>query len=408
MSRKWLPREKRWYNSSRPASAHRMRINMRNWKVSEMGMDYLGQDIPKLGFGLMRLPMAGNEIDIGQVKQMVDRFMARGFTYFDTAYVYHGGKSEVAAKDALVSRYPRESFQLATKLPVWMVQKYEDMEPIFQTQLERTGAGYFDYYLLHALDHERMDKLEQVGAWRFGRELKERGLIRHLGFSFHDEAVYLDRILTEHPEAEFVQLQINYADWEDAQNQSRLCYEVARKHGKPVIVMEPVKGGSLAAMTPDVQAIFNKANPNASVASWAMRYAASLDGIITVLSGMSNLEQMEDNLRTMAAFQPLTESERTVIARVVEELAKVPIVPCTFCRYCTDDCPQKINIPGVFESYNMFKRYANLATAKGHYGWMTGQGGKASSCIACGVCESHCPQHIRIPDKLKEASEVLE
>lgn len=373
-----------------------------------MQNDFLGKEIPKLGFGLMRLPMNGNEIDMAQTEKMVDRFMEQGFTYFDTAYVYIGGKSEVAAREAIVERYPRESFQLATKMPAWMVQKYEDMQPIFDTQLDRTGAGYFDYYLLHSLGHDRFEQLEKVGAWKFVREMKEKGLIKHLGFSFHDKAEYLDQLLTDHPETEFVQLQINYVDWEDSNIQARLCYEVTRKHNKPVIIMEPVKGGSLAVMSPEVQAIFKEANPDLSIASWAVRYTASLDRIITVLSGMSNLEQMEDNLSYMADFQPLTNSDREVIARVVKELEKTPVIPCTSCRYCVDDCPQKINIPGVFESYNNYKLYQNLPGAKGHYGWMTGGGGKASSCIACGVCESHCPQHIAIIESLKGVAEIFE
>ncbi len=373
-----------------------------------MKYDYPGKEIPKLGFGLMRLPMTGAEVDMKQTIKMVDRFMEKGFTYFDTAYVYINGKSEVAAREAVVKRYPRDSFQLATKMPVWMVQKYEDMQPIFDTQLERTGAGYFDYYLLHSLGHERLEQLEEVGAWKFVHEMKEKGLIKHLGFSFHDKAEYLDQILTNHPEAEFVQLQINYADWENSSIQSRECYEVARKHNKPVIVMEPVKGGSLAAMSPEVQTIFTEANPNLSVASWAVRYAASLDGIITVLSGMSNLDQMNDNLSYMSNFQPLSDAEYKIIARVVEELEKVPVIPCTSCKYCVDDCPQKINIPGVFESYNNYKLYKNLEGSRGHYRWMTGSGGKASACISCGTCESHCPQHIGIMDLLKESAEVLE
>ncbi len=374
----------------------------------QMKMSYLGNEIPKLGFGLMRLPMAGGEIDLEQVKQMVDRFMAQGFTYFDTAYVYHGGKSEVAAREALVKRYPREAYQLATKLPVWMANKPEDLQPLFDTQLERTGAGYIDYYLLHALDRDRIVHLEKIGAWEFGRSLKEQGLIRHLGFSFHDEAKYLDELLTSHPEAEFVQLQINYADWEDDKVQSRLCYEIARKHNKPVIIMEPLKGGALAAMGPEVQALFKATSPNDSVASWALRFAASLDGIITVLSGMSNTEQMDDNLATMAQFQPLSADDRAVIAQALEELKKVPTVPCTACRYCTDDCPQKINIPGVFDAYNNYLRYQNADGAKGNYRWAVGSGGKASACIACGACESHCPQHIPIINRLADAAKILE
>jgi uncharacterized protein len=378
------------------------------WRKRKMGNDYLGKDIPKLGFGLMRLPMLGKEIDMVQTVKMVDRFMEQGFTYFDTAYVYIGGKSEVAAREAIVKRYPRESFQLATKMPVWMVQKYEDMQPIFDTQLERTGAGYFDYYLLHALGHQSIEQLENVGAWKFVREMKEKGLIKHLGFSFHDEAKYLDQLLTNHPETEFVQLQINYVDWENSTIQSRQCYEVALKHNKPIIVMEPVKGGSLAAMSPEVQAIFKEANPDLSVASWAVRYAVSLDEVITVLSGMSNLEQMNDNLSYMTNFQPLQDLEFKTIARVVEELEKVPVIPCTSCKYCVDDCPQKINIPGVFESYNNYTLYKNLDGSRGHYNWMTSSGGKASACIACGVCENHCPQHIGIIDSLKEIAEVFE
>lgn len=362
----------------------------------------------RLGFGLMRLPMRGGEIDLEQVKAMVDRFMQMGFSYFDTAYVYYNGQSEITAGEALVRRYPRKSFQLATKLPIWMVKEPGDMQRIFQTQLERTAAGYFDYYLLHALNHENIAQIEQHGAWRFGRELKEKGLIRHLGFSFHDEAQYLEQILCAHPEAEFVQLQLNYADWENASIQSRLCYETARRHGIPIIVMEPLKGGALAAMPPEIQRIFRDANPNASVASWAMRYVASLDGVAMVLSGMSSLEQMNDNAGYMSAFQPMADTERAVIRDVVEKLEKVPTIPCTACRYCVDDCPQKINIPGVFESFNNYTLYDDLEGSRGQYRWITSGGGKASDCIRCGACESHCPQHIRIPALFEDIAKVLE
>ncbi len=373
-----------------------------------MKSGYLGQEIPKLGFGLMRLPMAGGEIDIDQTKRMVDRFIERGFTYFDTAYPYIGGKSEVAAGEALVKRYPRASFQLASKMPVWMVKEYDDMPKLFQTQLDRTGAGYFDFYLLHALGADRLESLENTGAWDFIRRYKEQGLIRHMGFSFHDEVSVLDRILTDHPEAEFVQLQLNYADWENDKIQSRLCYETAMKHGKPVIVMEPVKGGSLAAMGPDIQATLRRADPDASTASWALRFAASLDGIITVLSGMSSIGQMEDNLETMSGFRPLSTSEREALAQVVEALQKVETVPCTACRYCVESCPSKINIPAIFEGYNDYKVYQNLESSKGHYRWVTSNGGKASACIECGACEEHCPQHIEIPKLMKEIAGVLE
>lgn len=373
-----------------------------------MSNNYLGKEIPKLGFGLMRLPMNGEDVDLEQTKKMVDRFIEKGFTYFDTAYPYINGKSEVAAREALVKRYPRESFQLATKLPLWLIQKCEDMQPIFDTQLERTGAGYFDFYLLHAMDRERMDKMEKAGAWQFVLELKEKGLIRHLGFSFHDKAEVLDQILTNHPEAEFVQLQINYVDWENDNIQSRLCYEIARKHNKPIIVMEPLKGGALSAMSPEVQTVLKAENPDLSVASWAVRYAASLGGIITVLSGMSNLEQMNDNLSYMKNFKPLQEAEYKAIVKVVEELKKVPVIPCTFCKYCVEGCPQKINIPGIFEGYNNYKRYQNLEGSRGHYKWLTGESGKASDCIACGACEGHCPQHIDIIDRMKEIAGLFD
>lgn len=373
-----------------------------------MEKDYLEKEIPKLGFGLMRLPMIGQEVDIEQTKEMVDRFIAQGFTYFDTAYVYINGKSEEAVKEAIVKRHPRESFQLATKMPFWNVKIYEDLQPIFDTQLERTGAGYFDFYLLHALSSDRLEHIENVGGWRFIREMKEKGLVKHMGFSFHDNAETLDKILTEHPEIEFVQLQINYVDWESENVQSRLCYEVARKHNKPVIIMEPVKGGALAGMSPAVQSIFKEANPDLSVASWAVRYAASLDGIITVLSGMSNKDQMNDNLSFMSNFQPLKESEFKVIERVVNELNKVQTIPCTACKYCVEDCPQKINIPGILAAYNNYKVYENLEGSRGHYNWLTGGSTKASGCIACGSCEGHCPQHIHIIDSLKEVAGVFE
>lgn len=373
-----------------------------------MNNAYLGSDIKKLGFGLMRLPSAHGQIDLEQVNTMVDRFLAEGFTYFDTAYVYHGGKSEETVREALVNRHPRASFQLATKLPVWEVKKHEDLDRLFQTQLDRTGAGYFDFYLLHALDKGRVADLDRFDMWGYVVGLKAKGLIRHAGFSFHDKADVLDEILTKHPEMEFVQLQINYADWEDEDVQSRACYEVARRHNKPVIIMEPVKGGSLAGLTPDSQSIFKAVHPERSMASWALRYAASLDGIVTVLSGMSDTAQMADNLATFSPLEPLSDKEREAVAAVVRKNAEIPTVPCTACKYCVDDCPQKINIPGAFESYNNYKVYGNLAGAKGHYNWMMGKGGKASSCIACGVCEGHCPQHIAIIDTLKELVGVLE
>ncbi|WP_322170734.1 aldo/keto reductase [Acutalibacter caecimuris] len=373
-----------------------------------MAEKYLGQDIKKLGFGLMRLPMQGEEIDMEQVKQMVDAFMEKGFTYFDTAYVYIGGKSEVALKEAVVDRYPRDSFQCATKLPLWDLKEPADMERVFQESLDRAGLSYYDFYLLHALGKESAQKAEDLGAWAFIKQLKEQGRAKHIGFSFHDSADVLEDILSKHPEAEFVQLQINYADWDSDGVQARLCYETARRHGKAVIIMEPVKGGALATMTPEVQGIFKAADPNASVASWAVRYAASLDGLITVLSGMSDLAQMRDNLSYMADFQPLSSQERAVVAQVVDVLKNTPTIPCTACKYCVDGCPQKINIPGAIAAMNQLTLYGDLSRAQGHYKHATAEGGKASACIQCGACQSHCPQHLEIINHLQSIAGKLE
>ncbi len=368
-------------------------------------MSYLGENIGKLGFGLMRLPLLeGGAIDVEQTKVMVDMFLEKGFTYFDTAYGYSNGKSEEAIKEALVDRYPREKFLLATKLPAWAGAKTADeAKNMFYTSLKRTGAGYFDYYLLHNLGDDRIQCFEDFGIWEFVAELKQKGLVKHMGFSFHDTAEKLNEILTAHPEAEFVQLQINYADWESPSIQSRACYEVARKHGKPVIIMEPVKGGNLANPPESVANIFKAANPDASFASWAIRFAASLPGIITVLSGMSDIAQMADNLSTMSPFAPLTDAERKVIADAVAAFGAIPSVPCTGCAYCVKGCPQEIAIPGILSAMNTRIVYGNAQGAKGNYMWATRTGGKASKCIECGHCESVCPQHIDIINRLKTA-----
>ncbi len=373
-----------------------------------MKEQYLGQSIPKLGFGLMRLPMNGENVDIEQTCQMADHFFENGFTYFDTAYPYINGKSEEAVKEVLVKRYPRESYQLASKMPIWLCKKYEDFAPLLDLQLERTGAGYFDFYLLHALDRNRMVQMDEIGGWDFVKKAKEDGLIKHFGFSFHDTADILDQILTAHPEAEFVQLQLNYADWEDEKVQSRQCYEVARKHNTPIIVMEPVKGGNLAGMSDKNQEIFKTEKPDASIASWAMRYVGSLEGIITILSGMSSTDQMDDNIATMKNFEPMTSAEYGVIEKVLEEMKKVETIPCTDCKYCVEDCPQKINIPAILATYNTYKTYENLDGVKGHYKWVTSNGGKASDCIACGECEGHCPQHIPIIESLEKIAGLIE
>jgi predicted aldo/keto reductase-like oxidoreductase len=377
-------------------------------------MAYLGENINKLGFGLMRLPMIGGrdgEVDIEQVREMVDLFMAKGFTYFDTAYGYANGKSEEAAKTALVDRYPRESFQLATKLPAWAGPKTaEEAKQMFWTSLERTGAGYFDFYLLHNCGGERTAVFDNFGIWDYVRELKEKGLVRHIGFSFHDTADELDRLLTAHPDMEFVQLQINYADWENGSVQSRKCYETALKHNKPIVIMEPVKGGALANLPDRVGNIFKEADPSLPQASWAIRFAASLQNVVTVLSGMSTLDQMKSNISYMEDFKPLSAEEKAVVEKARRALGEIPQVPCTSCAYCVKGCPQGIHIPQFFDAMNRYLVYGELDAAKFAFGFEHKIGGskKASECVACGACEAVCPQKIKVIDELKRVAETLE
>lgn len=371
---------------------------------------YFGEATPKLGFGLMRLPKTKDgKIDLEQTKQMVDRFMAAGLTYFDTAYVYDDGDSERAAKAALVDRYPRESFTLATKLCAWMgAHDEKSAKQQFYTSLERTGAGYFDYYLLHALQAGNYKTYDKYHIWDFVKEQKEKGLIKHWGFSFHATPDILDQLLTDHPDAEFVQLQLNYADWENPDVTARENYEVARKHGKSIVVMEPVKGGVLANPPTKVQEIFRQADPKASFASWAIRYAASLDGIITVLSGMSNLEQMEDNLSYMKDFRPLNAHEQQAIRKAQEAINGVKSIPCTGCHYCTGGCPKQIPIPEIFAARNRQLVWGQLQEGQAAYDQLAAKGNVASDCIGCGQCERACPQHIKVIQRLKECAAALE
>ncbi len=358
----------------------------------------------KLGFGLMRLPLTNAEdrgsIDVGLVGQMADEFLAAGFTYFDTAWMYCNFRSENAVKEALVNRHPRDSFTLADKLHAGFLKSKEDRDGIFHEQLRKTGAGYFDYYLLHDIReaHEKIYRELDCYAWL--REKKARGLVKQIGFSFHDSADMLERVLTEHPEMDFVQLQINYLDWESETVQSRLCYETARRHGKPIVVMEPVKGGTLATLPAGASCLLRRAHPDWSEASWAIRFAAGLPGVRVVLSGMSNPAQLRDNLSYMKVFEPLTGEEQGLLKRVADWLRAGIAIPCTGCSYCTAGCPAAIAIPELFALYNRREQ-----AEPSDYRALLAHGGAPSDCIGCGLCESVCPQGLPIRRGLREVAE---
>lgn len=362
----------------------------------------------KLGFGLMRLPKdKQGQIKLDEVQRMVDSYMERGFNYFDTAYVYEG--SEEAIRQTLVEKYPRDVYTLADKLPAWKLTCQEDVERIFQESLNRTGVDYFDFYLLHSVEKSHYPTYEKYQCFDFIQEMKKQGKIKYMGFSFHDDADFLDKVLTEHPEIDFVQLQLNYLDWENGVIQSRRNYEVARKHHKPIIVMEPIKGGTLASFSDDIEKIYKDYAPQKSIASWALRYVASLEGVMTILSGMSNAQQMNDNLDTMTHFEKINNEEAKLIKQVTDQVLSYPTIPCTKCRYCTSGCPMHIQIPDLFTAYNSAKMYGENRRYQTYYkDHSTGDYQPAKACIACGQCESVCPQHLEIISLLKEVSEVFD
>ncbi len=368
-----------------------------------------------MGFGMMRLPLTDKDdfksVDQEQINKMVDTFMEAGFNYFDTAYPYHDGVSEVAFRKAVVERYPRDSFVVADKLPLFLITKDEELEPIFTEQLERTGLEYFDYYLLHNVSGFSEAGFVGVNSFEFALKKKEEGKIKHLGFSTHANAEYIENIIKQHPELEFIQLQINYLDWENEGVESRKCYEVAKKYDLPIIIMEPLKGGFLVDV-PDEAAKMMEDFSGEKPISWALRYVASLDGVFMVLSGASTIEQMEENIKIMDDFKSITSEEKEIISDVVDIINSQITVSCTKCNYCVNSCPQHINIPKLFDLYNNQKIENNVEfTAVGNayvnYSKIEGNG-LASDCIACGLCVKECPQHINIPEVMKDVKKEFE
>ena len=365
---------------------------------------------PKLGFGCMRLPLLDpadqQSIDLEQFKQMVDVFMEGGGTYFDTAFVYHEGASERALKEALVKRYPRDAFTVATKCLAWAIDSKEEAQSNLATSLERMGLDYVDFYLLHNVGGARTAKFDEYGMWDFVKQKKEEGLVRHWGFSMHDGPEALDALLDAHPDADFVQLQANYLDWDDPVIQARRCMEVAQRHGVPVVIMEPARGGRLAELPERVAAPLKAAAPDASLASWAYRFCFNLPNVVTVLSGMSTLDQARENVATFQANRPFAEDEQHALDEAVDVLRSLASVPCTNCRYCVKDCPQGVSIPEIMGLLNLELMTENNEFVKGLYQWQAP--GRASTCIGCGACEAMCPHSIDIIHQLEVAKEHFE
>lgn len=361
----------------------------------------------KLGFGCMRLPMSNEEVDTVEMKKMVDLFLERGFNYFDTAHGYVGGMSEPSLKECLTSRYPREKYILTDKLSTHHFNKEEEIRPLFESQLEACGVDYFDFYLMHAQDENIFAKFERCNAYKVAYGFKAEGKIRHFGISFHDRAEVLEKILKAHPEIEVVQIQFNYVDYEDPSVESRKVYEVCEKYGKLVIVMEPIKGGSLLNLPDEAQKLYDDLG-GGSNASYAIRFAAGFDNIMMVLSGMSSLEDMEDNTSYMQEFKPLDSREMEAVEKVVEIFKAQDLIPCTACRYCMEECPKGISIPDLFALMNAKKRFGNWNTDYYYNNVHTGEGRKASDCLKCGKCERICPQHLNIRELLENVAAEFE
>lgn len=372
------------------------------------------KNMKKLGFGCMRLPLFNEENRTGVNEEefcsMIDTFIHNGFTYFDTAYMYHNYTSELFVKKCLVQRYPRSAFTLADKLPTMFLKNSGDLQRFFDEQLEKTGVSYFDYYLLHSLNVANYANCQRYKAFEFCANLRDKGLVKEFGFSFHDTPELLEQILTEHPEVDFVQLQLNYIDWESKNVESRRCYEIATKHHKKIIVMEPIKGGSLVAIPEEAKDLFKKADSNLSIASWAIRYVASLPNVFMVLSGMSNKEQLDDNISYMKDFKELMSEDYKVIDKVCKIINSNQAIACTACRYCVEGCPKKIAIPEYFALFNQEKNSLNkgFSVHQMYYENLILKHGKASDCIKCKLCEKSCPQHLKISELLVTVAKTFE